>query len=74
MHKLQLIPMQKLPDCPRCGERELWFTAVGYLGALSFYLRCDLCGYDSGPRLVLPDKSLDRCIAMAVDADRVRES
>lgn len=34
---------KKLPDCPKCGEDELWLWRTGD----SFRVRCYLCGWDS---------------------------
>lgn len=64
--------MNKIPDCPRCGEDELWFVADL---PHSFRLRCYLCGYDSGPRKPRPegsrDMDLDGSIATVVALDHV---
>jgi ribosomal protein S27AE len=60
--------MNKIPDCPRCGEDELWFLAdlPNY-----FRLRCHLCGYDSGPCKPRDDMDLDGSIATVVELERV---
>lgn len=54
---------EKLPDCPICGEDELWFLAD--LPAY-FRLRCYLCGYDSGECKPRTDMDVSGSVATVV--------
>lgn len=44
--------MTKLPNCPRCGDDELWRVPGKQL-----QVRCYECGYDSG--ILAEDKPAD---------------
>ncbi len=55
--------MTKLPNCPRCGDDELW--RVPETGVR---LRCYECGWDSQVFLQRTGESVDDTIARAIKA------
>ena len=60
--------MTHLPDCPRCGEDDLWL-----LSNLpeSWRTRCYECGYDSGAHELAAGQDLASAIAAVVAEDAV---
>jgi hypothetical protein len=58
--------MNKLPDCPRCGEDELWVAPYHDLR-----VRCYRCNWDSGIIVVGTGETVDQAIAKAVEEYRI---
>lgn len=52
---MELSLKEKLPNCPKCGEDELWVVC----DEISYRLRCYRCGLDAGPRAVADGETLD---------------
>jgi uncharacterized protein (DUF983 family) len=56
--------MRKLPDCPKCGEDELWLKHISF----TVQLKCYLCGWSSGIVTPMAGQDLDAQIAATVAA------
>lgn len=62
----------KIPDCPCCGEDELYYNYASNGGL--FRLGCYLCGYDSGWRCQYESMGLSGSIAKIVAEKKEKEA
>lgn len=56
--------MRKLPDCPKCGEPELWVNGNGP----SMKISCYECGWNTTIMLPMTAETIGDKIAAAVKA------